>query len=237
MYSTNWNLTKALRINYNANNQGFIEEPGNLQVNKKFYKDDYEIVKDSVWKSIQNFGENNHFTQSADVSYTFPFKKIPLLDFVNLTTKYQASYDWQRAPLSQDSLGNTIQNSRNISWNGSLRMETLYNKVPYFQKVNQKSRRSQSRRRVSRKPIKPKKGVKAKKTKKKDPNKMNALDYTAKVLMSLKTVSFSYSTIDGQFLPGYSQNSEMLGMSNGFTAPGPSFVFGGEQERDLFGRE
>ena len=243
MYNTSWNLTKAIRINYNANNQGLIEEPGDLQVNKKFYKDDYEIVKDSVLKSISNFGTNNHFMQSADVSYKWPFKKIPLLDFVNLNTKYQATYDWQRAPLSQDTLGNTIQNSRNISWTGNLNMLSLYNKVPYLRKVNQKARRAQSRRRVKKTPIKrkgkSKKGKKKeKKTKKKrDKNKMNALDYTAQVLMSLKTVTFNYSTIDGQLLPGYSQSSEMFGLSNGFTAPGVGFVFGGEQERDFFGRE
>ena len=111
-----------------------------LKVDKTLYPDEFEMVRDSVKRSLANFGENNHFLQSANLTYTWPLKKIPVLSFINLTTKYQTTFDWQRAPLTQDSLGNTIQNSRNISWNGSFNMKTLYNKVPYFRKVNQKSR-------------------------------------------------------------------------------------------------
>ncbi len=247
-YDLKWDLTKSLKIDYNANNNGFIGEPQDLRVNKTLYADEFEQVKDSVWKSIRNFGENNHYAQTTNVTYQWPFRKIPLLDFVNLTTKYSVAYDWQRAPLSQDSLGNTIQNSRNVAWNGNFNMINLYNKVPYLRKVNQKGNR---RRRPSRRKPETKKDPKGKdakkdgdkkdgedkKKKKKDPNKLTFTDAFAKVLMSLKTVTFNYSVIDGTLLPGYKERTEFFGMSNGFTAPGVPFVFGGEQERDIFGRQ
>ena len=35
-------------------------------------------------------------------------------------------------------VGNIIQNSRVVTWNGKLNMTTFYNKVPYFKKVNKK---------------------------------------------------------------------------------------------------
>lgn len=242
VYNLNWKLMQGLQLNYSANNQALIREPGDLKVDKTLYPSEFEMNRDSVLTSLKNFGENNHYLQTADLTYTWPFKKIPLLSFVNLTTKYQTTYDWQRAPLSQDSLGNNIQNSRNISWNGNFDMKNLYNKVPYFKKVNQKSRRAASRRPR----IEPKKGSPKdkkeedkdkKKKKEKDPNSLTLADGFAKVLMSLKTVRFSYSTIDGQFLPGYKPKTEMFGLGNDFTAPGVGFVFGGEQERDFFGRE
>lgn len=245
-YDLKWDLTKSLKIDYNANNNGFIGEPQDLKVNKQFYPDEYQAVKDSVLKSLSQFGENNHYAQTTNVTYAWPLRKIPLLDFINLNTKYSVSYDWQRAPLSQDSLGHTIQNSRNVSWNGNFNMINLYNKVPYLRKVNQKGR---SRGRNNKKPTYEKKGDKKtdkekeeekeaeKKAKKEDPNRLTIVDGFAKVLMSLKTVTFNYAVNDGTLLPGYSQNTELFGLSSGFAAPGVPFVFGGEQERDLFGRQ
>src|SRR5690606_10923813 len=64
--------------------------------------------------------------------------KIPALDWVTLTTRYSAGYEWKRAAFGQDSLGNVIQNSRNVSLNGQLNFTNLYNKVPYLKELNQK---------------------------------------------------------------------------------------------------
>lgn len=244
-YNVNWNIMQGLRINYTANNQALITEPGDLKVDKTLYPDEFEMVRDSVLKSIGNFGTNNHYLQSANLTYTWPLKKIPVLSFVNLTTKYQTTFDWERAPLSQDSLGNTIQNSRNITWNGSFNMRNLYDKVPYFKKVNQKSRNNARRNTQSRAPQNKnaskgeenEEDKKKKKKKKKDPNQLTFADGLAKVVMSLQNITFSYATIDGQLLPGYKPETEFFGLTNGFSTPGVGFVFGGEQDRDFFGRK
>ena len=246
-YDLKWDLMKALKVDFNANNNAFIGEPQELRVNKEAAPDDYAIVRDSVMESIRRFGENNHYAQQLNVTYQWPLRKIPVLDFVTLTTKYTGSYDWQRAPLSQDSLGNTIQNSRNLAWNGSFNMLNLYNKIPYLQKVNRKGNSRRRPRRNSRNSRGSKNNPKSKgkkddeddkkKKKKKDPNRLTILDGFAKVLMSLKTVTMSYNVTDGTLLPGYVPQTDLFGLGNQFTAPGLPFVFGGEQERDMLGRQ
>ena len=80
------------------------------------------------------------------LNYQWPFSKIPLVNFLSLTTRYNANYDWNSAALSMQDFGNTIQNSNNIQHNGQINMNTLYNKVPYFKKVLNSNKRNNNRR-------------------------------------------------------------------------------------------
>src|SRR5690606_17218760 len=104
-------------------------------------RDSYDNYRDTVWNSIMNFGTNVTFNQSVSANYKVPINKIPILDWVNADVRYTGSYNWQRAPFSQDSLGHTIQNARTLSLSGGLNFLTLYNNVGYFKKVNQKFQR------------------------------------------------------------------------------------------------
>ena len=70
------------------------------------------------------------------IHYQFPLNKLPLLNFMSLSTRYNANYNWTAAPLSLENLGNTIQNSQSRQYNGQINLTTLYNKVPYFKKLN-----------------------------------------------------------------------------------------------------
>lgn len=233
VYDLKWDLTKSLKLDFNANNTALIGEPDGV-VNRDFYPDEYEVFRDSVLSSIRNWGETTNYNQTLNVNYTWPINKFPLTDWITLTTRYSAGYDWQRAPLSQDSLGHTIQNSRNINWNGQLNMTTLYNKIPYFKKVNQKygrggKRRGASSSRTSRGGS----GAESDTTKKKE-RSFNILEQGARILMSLKNVSFTYSSTDGTLLPGYNQTTSLMGQNAAFTAPGLPFVFG-QQDADLTG--
>lgn len=67
-----------------------------------------------------------------------------MLNFITSTFRYQGTYDWQAGPITADTirLGNRVQNSRNIQMNANANMQSLYNKVPYFQQINQKFRRT-----------------------------------------------------------------------------------------------
>jgi cell surface protein SprA len=42
--------------------------------------------------------------------------------------------------LSQDTMGNTIQNSRTVNLNGQLNFVNLYNKIKYLKKINDKAK-------------------------------------------------------------------------------------------------
>ncbi|WP_185968836.1 cell surface protein SprA [Carboxylicivirga sp. M1479] len=58
------------------------------------------------------------------------------------------------------------------------------------------------------------------------------VDYSALLLTSLKNTSVSYSQQNGTIMPGYTQESNFMGTSPGFTAPGVPFILGW-QNRDF----
>ena len=236
VYDMKWDITKSLKVDFNANNQALIGEPDG-RVNRQFPTDtawgvSYDEFKDSVYRSLRNWGTTTNYNHTANVNFTWPINKLPITDWVTLTTRYSASYDWARAPFSQDSLGHTIQNSRQVNWNGQFNMTTLYNKIPYFKKVNQKYGR-RGRRPARRPPPKPAPGDTTKTGKDKERN-FNILEQSARILMSLKNVSFTYSSTDGILLPGYNRTTYLMGQDNGFNAPGWGFAFG-EQNVDYTG--
>jgi cell surface protein SprA len=49
---------------------------------------------------------------------------------------------------------------------------------------------------------------------------------SAKFLMMLKNISVTYTQTDGTLLPGYAQETQILGMDNQFGGPGVGFLFG-----------
>lgn len=80
-----------------------------------------------------------------------------------------------------------------------------------------------------------------KKQKQKDDDKdgFKILEQAARLLMSLDNVTATYSTTDGIMLPGYAQNSTVLGLSptgTSFANTPYEFIAGGNQEYDMFGR-
>ena len=142
-YDLKWDLTKNLKFDFNAGNIARIDEPiGGVDSDR--YKDEYQIWKDSVLINLKNFGRNTHYYHTFNASYTVPINKLPLLDWVTLTARYTATYDWYAGPLFPDSvkidLGNRIQNSNTGQLNGQLNLVNLYNKIGFLRDINQKSR-------------------------------------------------------------------------------------------------
>jgi cell surface protein SprA len=230
-YDFQYDITSKLRFTYNANNLALIGEPPG-RVNRDF-EDEYQVWKDSVWTSVSNFGTNMDFNQTFNLSYKLPFDKFPLTDWMTGDARYTGTYNWQRAALSQDTLGNTIQNSINLSYNHQLNMLTLYNKVGYLKKVNQKFKPGAKAGGGSRQaPPKPGEGEEEGEEKKKerDANAKRPWDYGARVLMMVKNVNARYSQTEGTYMPGYNRQSSMFGMDGSFDAPGAAFIFGLQDE-------
>lgn len=163
-YTLKYDITKSLKFDFTAQNRAFINEPfGKVDYGAFGY--DRETAMDTVRNSFSSFGENTTYGHTGNVSFKWPFSKFPLTDWISLTTRYSANYNWTRAPLSLDeipiiqgtdtvgysSVGNIIQNSRMVTWNGKLNMTTLYGKVPYFQKIEKKYGRSGGSRSSRRK--------------------------------------------------------------------------------------
>jgi cell surface protein SprA len=222
-YNFKYDFSRNLRFDYNANNRAFIAEPdGKLDKQSP----EWDLYKEVVLESYKRFGENQSFNQTVGVNYTLPLDKLPLTDWLSATANYTAAYEWQRAPLSQDTLGNTIQNSNNFSLNGQVNMVTLYNKVGFLKKVNQKYSNTGRRRSASRTRPSSKDAEDESKDKTKKKGNFSVGDTFLRILMMVKNLSGTYSQSNGLGLPGYNQSTSMLGMNSDWNAPGWDFVLG-----------
>jgi len=227
-YGFRYDITKSLKLDFNANNLAFIgETPG--RVNSKD-RDEYSLWKDSVMSSIRSFGEVTRYDHTIAVTYTLPLDKFPLTDWVTVNTGYTAGYQWDRAPLTQDTLGATIQNSQNISVNGQLNFVSLYNKSKFLKKINDKGKGRSQKQNTAKKPA-PAKADSTAKPEKGRP--VNILEGVARIFMTLRTGTLTYSQTSGILLPGYSPRTNIVGMDN-FGAPGFGFITG-QQNHGLNG--
>ena len=222
-YNFKYDFSRNLRFDYSANNQAYIKEPdGVLDKND----DSWDAYKDTILTSFGNFGENQHFNQTFGLNYTLPLDKLPLTDWISATASYTAAYEWERAPLSQDTLGNTIQNSNNIAFNGQINMVTLYNKWGYLKKINQKYSNSGRRRSASRlRPTSTKEEDEETDKKKKQGN-FSVGETAVRILMMIKNLSGTYSQSNGLGLPGYNQQTRLFGLNEDWNAPGWDFILG-----------
>lgn len=214
-YNLRWDLTSQLKFDYTATNRARIDEPDG--------KINLEENPDSAQQIIDNFftgGRNTDFQQSLNANYTVPLNKIPILNWVNLSGQYTGNYEWKTAPPAASSLGNQIQNSQVYSVNGQFNMVTLYNKIPYFKDVN-RGKRSKPKRKSGEegKEETPKKG---------DDEMKGAGPLFARLIMSVKNVSFTYSITNGIVLPGYTGTTQYLGNNFKTNAPGLPFIFGSQ---------
>lgn len=138
-YTFSYNPFKSLSLSYGAVNDSRIDESiGQIDTKEE---------KNEIWQNILKGGRNTNFSQNLSVSYTLPINKIPLLAFTSTKVNYSSAYNWMAAPLRQaadgslgpNSLGNTMNNSQNLSLNSTLTMTKLYDMVPYLKKFNARS--------------------------------------------------------------------------------------------------
>ena len=145
-FSLRWDLTKNLHMNFQSATHAEIEEPyrENTPINKDLYPEFYAAWKDSVKQSLLHFGTPLDYQQSFTASYQLPLNKLPIFDWLSSDASYNATYSWVRGTDLDDgtSLGNTIQNTRNLNINGSFNMETLYNHSPFLKKVNERFKKA-----------------------------------------------------------------------------------------------
>jgi cell surface protein SprA len=138
-YDVGFDLTKSLKLNYSASNVARIDESNrNFGIVDKELRTDYDHWKDTVWQNIKKGGRTTHYDHTINLDYTIPINKFPLLDWTSARAGYDVTYDWNTGQLKDPyNLGNTINNSNTLRLSGDLNLTTLYNKVPYFRKVNQ----------------------------------------------------------------------------------------------------
>ncbi|MDD2436930.1 MAG: cell surface protein SprA [Massilibacteroides sp.] len=152
-FNITWALTNNLNTSFTSGTNAQIEEPY-VQVNKKLNPDQYQVWKDSVIQSILDLGTPMKYDQTFSATYNMPFQFIPVLDWINGSTSYNATYNWKRVTSTDETeVGNTISNQRQIDIQSGFNLLSLYNKNKFLKTVNQKfgNNRSNAQRNVKKK--------------------------------------------------------------------------------------
>ena len=190
-YELKYDLTRTLKLDFSVNQQANIDEvAGKLDKSDPFYHDKI----DDIWENVWNYGRATNYHQTFGMNYQVPLNKIPIINFISLNTRYNASYDWTASLPAISYLGHHIQNSNSKQYNGQVNLTTLYNKVPYFKKLNQASRRNRGRGNSVRN-RQEQEGADVKK-------KFEFLKHMTRFALGVKNVSVNYSENQGTFLPG-----------------------------------
>src|SRR5690606_17335796 len=128
IYGISWDLTKSLRLDFNATNYSIIDEPaGRLD----------GIKRDTLWSNFWRMGRTTDYNHMMNFTYTLPINKIPYMEWVNVIARYGTQFNWHSEPLlsmqSDDmNIGNSIQNNRTLQINPTLNFSSLYNKFRFF---------------------------------------------------------------------------------------------------------
>jgi cell surface protein SprA len=139
-YDLKYDITRALKFDFSATNIARIDEPEG-RMNRS--DSDYEAKRDSILTELYSFGRTINYMHQFNLSYNVPLNKIPFLNWVNLTTRYNATYGWDTGPIISNpeiDLGNVIKNSNTTQITGQLNLLNLYNKVPFIKSINDKYR-------------------------------------------------------------------------------------------------
>ncbi len=269
-YNLGYDITKNLKFTFDAVNRSIFDE-GNGPVDKDLYPEQYQAFRDTIRTQLQTFGKTIDYTHNYSFAYNLPLDKIPALNWISANAKYSGSYNWQRAPLGQAEYGNIIQNNRTINGSAQMNFLTLYNKIPYFNKVLNDGKNPRGRatavgsRNTATKPQaevpdkeeellpdkpieemtakelrkwerKKRKFDRKKEREKRRKGKVNpAAGFATRVLLSVRNVSGTYTLSNGTLLPGFNEESSILGLNSNWSAPNTGFVFG-KQSYNVFGR-
>ncbi len=228
-YDVKWDIMKALKLNFQAENLGVIDEldtEGNTPFGERYDGTNRDYIREN----IGNFGRNKNYYHNINASINVPLKNFPFLDFITLKGQYSATYDWSRSAINADSLGNVIQNSSNRQVNLDINFDKLYNKSTYLKEINGKGGRKRSTRKKPTPKKKSKKGEEKKDGKKEKKEKkereVTGLEKALiRPLLLLKKARLNYSESYGSVIPGFMPQTEFFGQRD-FSSPGWDYVLG-----------
>jgi cell surface protein SprA len=214
-YNVRWSLTKALTIDYASTVNAIIDEPdGDINTKEKI---------DSVKANLKRFGRTKNFTQNITANYTLPLDKFPLTNWLGADYRYNVGYSWKAGPLEKtDSLklGNIIQNTQDQALNGKIDFLKLYNKIGFLKAANTPKKKLSPLEKAKQRPS-PADTVKK-------PPELSALKSLARLIMSLRSITGTYTLTQGTILPGFTPDPYLFGMDKTWSAPGWGFVLGSQ---------
>ncbi|MDR2907223.1 MAG: cell surface protein SprA, partial [Bacteroidales bacterium] len=213
VYDLKWDFAKSIQFDYNSTANAYIAEPiGKIDTREK---------RDSVWQNILSMGEMRDFDQRANLVWTVPINKIPLLDWTSLSANYSSNYRWTGATNATRELGNTIENSNTQALIGNFDFIRLYNKVPFLKAINTPRRTTPTR---AQRPGQPQP------QQPKTPIGETLYRGFFRMLMGIRSANFEYRVTNGILLPGFMESPTLLGTNFNSAMPGLPFAFGSTQD-------
>lgn len=246
-YGLQYDLSRTLRLQYNANANARIDEPiGRLETRSAI---------DSVWQSIASGGTMQNFQQSINLSYELPINKLPYLDFLRVPLSYRSTFTHQGTTQALASMGSVMQNSSTTQASAQADMQKLYNKIPLLKKAwanptaqnsrrpNPRTQKKQPEQKLSKQDsIARADSLKHEKTM----QTLREIGYFGlRLVTGLKNVNVQYNVTSGSRLPGYMGEPSFVGLDPQHAwTPGVGYVFGWQQDvvddllrRDLLSKD
>ncbi|MDO4228554.1 MAG: cell surface protein SprA [Capnocytophaga sp.] len=124
----NYNLTRSLRVNFNATNNSIIRNYYTYDANGEVSGVRNDI---GLWDSFWDLGDPDHFFSKFQVNYELPFSKFPFFQFIKANYTYTGDFDWQRGSQTLLQLAkhdiNTLQNANTHNLTVNMSFDQLYN--------------------------------------------------------------------------------------------------------------
>ena len=249
-YAINYNITKALSLNFTASNSNIV---------RNYFIDDVINGRQDpnldVWDGFFDFGDPNIQNQQLQLNYELPIYKIPTFSFLKATYSYTGDFQWQKGsdlntnlPITDEgtgittnyNLGNSIQNGNTHNIASTLNMETLYKYVGLVRKPTKDDRAVSNKRKVAP-PTIGKNDAIGSKAQKEDPkakkpsNSIGTKMFNTAIdlVTMVKRLQINYTENNGTFLPGYLRTPGFIGTLK----PTFGYTFGSQSDiRDLVAR-
>ncbi len=226
-YNLAWNLTRSLRLNFDAISNSIIDELPVLDENRNPY--DPSEIRDTLWNNLTNLGRPKNYQHKVNLTYALPFKYLPFLDFIDVGTQLSTTYTWSAAALNAQEFGNIIQNSQSRSVNANVNFLQLYNKVGYLKAVNDFQLGQPATNGNARSRQRPGTSSQdADQDSRSSGSSGPGIAETAllRPLMSLRTIKFNYTENFSSVVPGFTPEPKFLGMNEAWSAPGIGYILG-----------
>ena len=219
-YDVQWNLTRSLRLGFNANMNTTIDEPDENELVVLPDEEARNVRRDSIWSNLLDGGRPKQYNHTINASYQLPLRFLPFLDFLDVRAQYLGTYAWAASPLSVQELGlgNLVQNSQQRQVTADLNFERFYDQIPFLREINQSNRRRPTRRPTTNDNDDDESSRRSARS--------GGGNKLLRPLLAVRRARFNYSEDFTTVLPGFLPEPAFFGLSDGFEAPGWGFVAG-----------
>jgi len=225
LYTLRWDFTRSLALDFTATNRAWVDEDSG-RLNKAGRKQ----MWDRFWKG----GRTVLYTQNANLTYTLPTSKVPFLDWTTVRAGYSASYTWTGASQLAVTQGNNLQNTQQRTVLADLDFTRLYSKWGLLRRLEQSGNQQQKQPPVAGRPGQD--TAKNKQQQNAPPELKGIAKGLARLLTSLKHVTFNYADNSSSTIFGFMDSTRALGMDFHTMEPGWKYVFGQRADTNFINR-